>query len=412
MSAVQLAELISLKDPINADSGHIERVLRALRKHLGMDVAFVSRFRSADRVFMHVDAEGVSPIKQGDVLSLEVGYCQRVVDGALPELIADTSRVPLAMSLPETAALPIGSHMSVPIYLSDGNLYGTFCCFGFAPDQSLSDRDLQVMRAFAELVTAQLELDLKAVSEQSVKHRRISELLQEFQPSIVYQPIFDAKTLAIVGWEALSRFTSDTVRTPDLWFQDATQVGLGIELECRAVELALLGLSRLPDNLYVSINCSPQLIFSGRLTPLLHGYSARRIVLEITEHAVIYDYECLQAELVNLRRAGIRLAIDDAGAGFTSMRQIVKLAPDMIKLDISLTRGIDQEPTLRAMASALIAFARETNSTVIAEGVETTGELDTLRALGAQRIQGFLLGIPMELHDAQRLSDDDQPRHA
>lgn len=412
MSAAQLANLISLKDTVNADSGHIERVLRALRKHLGMDVAFVSRFRSADRIFMHVDAEGVSPIKQGDVLSLEVGYCQRVVDGVLPQLIADTSQVPLAMSLPETLALPIGSHMSVPIYLSDGKLYGTFCCFGFAPDETLSERDLQVMRAFADLVTEQLEIDLKDVNDRSQKHREISAVLKGFQPSIVYQPIFDARSLAIGGWEALSRFTSDNPRTPDLWFQDAAEAGLGIELECRAIELALLGLSRLPENIYVSVNCSPQLIFSGRLAPLLHGYSARRVVLEITEHAVICDYERVQAALVHLRRAGVRLAIDDAGAGFASMRHIVKLAPDMIKLDMSLTRGIDRDPALRAMASALIAFARETDSTVIAEGVETAGELEALRALGVHRIQGFLLGHPMELHDAQRLSDDDQPRQA
>lgn len=412
MSAAQLASLISLKEPVDADSGHIERVLRALRKHLGMDVAFVSRFRSADRMFMHVDAEGVSPIKQGDVLSLEVGYCQRVVDGALPGLIADTAQLPLAMSLPETLALPIGSHMSVPIYLSDGMLYGTFCCFGFAADHTLSDRDMQVMRAFAGLVTEQLEQDLKDVTSRRTKHRQISEVLQSFQPSIVYQPIFDARTLAIGGWEALSRFNSDDQRTPDLWFQDAVDAGLGLELECRAIELALLGLSRLPEDIYISVNCSPQLIYSGRLAPLLHGYSARRIVLEITEHAVVGDYERLQSALVNLRRAGVRVAIDDAGAGFASMRHIVKLAPDMIKLDMSLTRGIDQDPALRGMASALIAFARETDSTVIAEGVETTGELDALRALGVHRIQGYLLGMPMPLHDAQRLSDADQPRHA
>lgn len=412
MPAVQLAELISLKNTVGADSRHIERVLRALRKHLGMDVAFVSRFRNTERVFEHVDAEGTAPMAQGDTWALEVGYCNRVVGGILPELITDTAQLPAAMNPPHTLALGIGSHMSVPIYLSDGNLYGTFCCFGFAPDQSLTDRDLMIMRAFAELVTEQLEQDFKAESERTLKHRKISELLNGVQPSIVYQPIFDARTLAILGWEALSRFTSDIPRTPDLWFQDAVEAGLGIELESRAVELALLGLSRLPEAIYVSVNCSPQLIFSGRLTSLLSGYPARRIVLEITEHAVIGDYQRLQTALVTLRRAGVRLAIDDAGAGFASMRHIVKLAPDMIKLDMSLTRGIDQDPTLRAMASALIAFARETDSTVIAEGVETTGELDVLRALGVHRIQGFLLGSPMELQEAQRLSDDDQPRQA
>jgi EAL domain-containing protein (putative c-di-GMP-specific phosphodiesterase class I) len=135
-------------------------------------------------------------------------------------------------------------------------------------------------------------------------------------------------------------------------------------------------------------------------------------VLEITEHAVVSDYQELQSALVNLRRAGVRIAIDDAGAGFASMRHIVKLAPDMIKLDMSLTRGIDQDPALRAMASALIAFAQETRSTVIAEGVETAEELEALRHLGVHRVQGFLLGMPMELIEAQRMSAADQPRQA
>jgi len=411
MSAAQLANLLTLKQPINADAGHVERVLRTLRKHLNMDVAFVSQFRDTDRLFTHVDDDGGGPIKRGDALSLDVGYCQRVVNGEMPQLIPNTADVPMAMAMPETTALPIGSHMSVPIYLSDGKLYGTFCCFGFAPDPSLGERDMQVMRAFAELVTDELEQDLKQVRARMTKHRQIFEVLQGFQPHIVYQPIFDAKTLAIGGWECLSRFThEDNPRTPDLWFQDAAEAGLGIDLEGRAIELALHGLAHFPDDIYLTLNCSPQLIFSGRLATLLHGHPAHRLVLEITEHAVINDYEHLHDALENLRRAGVRVAIDDAGAGFASMRHIVKLSPDMIKLDMSLTRGIDQDPTLRAMASALIAFARETGSTVIAEGVETAGELDALRGLGVNKVQGFLLGQPMELSEAECLSEADRPR--
>ncbi|MDE1165325.1 MAG: EAL domain-containing protein, partial [Pseudomonas sp.] len=224
------------------------------------------------------------------------------------------------------------------------------------------------------------------------------------QPAIVYQPIFDARTLAVSGWECLSRFTSEPMRSPDKWFEDAAEAGLGVDLECRAIEQALIGLATLPAHTYMTLNCSPQLIFSGRLDALLQGHPVNRLVLEITEHAVVSDYVRLQHSLEGLRRSGVQLAIDDAGAGYASMRHILLLNPDMIKLDMSLTRGIDRDSKLRAMASAIIAFAAQTGSTVVAEGVETESELEALRSLGASKVQGYLLGRPMTLADAQQLT--------
>src|SRR6476619_6787892 len=100
------------------------RMLRAIRCHLCMDVGFVSEFRGASRTFIHVDADGPAKISTGDSMPLEQGYCQRVVDGRLPELIADTSVLPEALALPDTSGVPIGSHLSVPIRLSDGRVYG------------------------------------------------------------------------------------------------------------------------------------------------------------------------------------------------------------------------------------------------------------------------------------------------
>ena len=403
MSAGQLASIVALKSSAPAGSGCIDKVLRALRTHLGMDVAFVSQFRSSDRVFVHVDAEGDSSIKAGDSLSLEAGYCQKVVEGQLPELIADTSAVPQALAIPETLALPIGAHMSVPIYLSDGRLYGTFCCFGYSADSSLGERDLLVMKVFAELIADRIEGDLTMVRDRVAKHRRISAVLDSHQPSIVYQPIFDFQGMTICGWECLSRFNAEPVRSPDQWFKEAAEGGLGVELECHAIAAALKGMEALPSGTYLTLNCSPQLMLSGRLTDLLSPWPASRLVLEITEHAVVNDYSHLIEALKPLRQHGVRLAIDDAGAGYASMRHILQLRPDMIKLDISLTQGIDHDPQKRAMASALIVFARETGSTIVAEGVETQSELEALRLLGANKVQGYLLGRPVTLQDAVAL---------
>lgn len=400
MTAVQLAELIALKPQGVADSSYIDRVLKALRTHLGMDVAFVAQFRAEDRVFTHVDAEGQAPIKPGDALPPEAGYCQRIIDGLLPELIADTSLCPLAMELPETSALPIGSHLSVPIHLDDGRLYGTLCCFGYTADSTLSERDVQVMRVFADLIADQLDSELKRVRDRMQKHRRISEVLTTDQPSIVYQPILAVQTQELCGWECLARFSTLPVRGPDQWFIEAAEAGLGVELELRAIGHALKAIASIPSHAYLALNCSPQLVYSGRLGPLLQSFPARQLVLEITEHAAVADYVRLEQALAPLRQRGIRLSIDDTGAGYASMRHILELSPDIIKLDMSITQGVDSDFKRRALASSLIAFARETGSSVVAEGVETEQELETLRALGVHKVQGYLLGRPQPLDGA------------
>ncbi|MBD8472814.1 EAL domain-containing protein [Pseudomonas sp. CFBP 8770] len=397
MTANNLMDLVALK-PLSAnEAGCVDRVLRAMRTHLGMDVAFVSHFRQTDRVFTHVDAAALIPLSPGDVLEMSAGYCRGVVSGELPGLIRDTGRLPAAMAIPQTPGLPIGAHMSVPIHLSDGRLYGTFCCFSHAPDPGLTERDLKMMKVFAELIAERLESDLQMVRDHDDKALRVLEAIESDQPRVVYQPIYDLHTMHVAGWECLSRFNGQPARTPDVWFKEAAEVGLGKELECLAIAVALAGLAQLAPGTYLSINCSPELVLSGRLLGLFENYPAERLVLEITEHAVVQDYASLQVALQPLRLRGVRVAIDDAGAGYASMRHILQVRPDIIKLDMSLTRGIDQDFQRRAMASALIAFARETGSVIIAEGVETEAELAQLKRLGAANAQGFLLGRPEPL---------------
>jgi len=169
------------------------------------------------------------------------------------------------------------------------------------------------------------------------------------------------------------------------------------------MRFALQGLQSLPDDSYLTMNCSPQTILGGRLPALLAGNPPGRLVLEITEHAEVEDYDALHAQLQPLRAQGVRLAIDDAGAGYSSLRHILRLRPDMIKLDMSLVRDIDRDAERRALASAIIAFARETHKEVIAEGVETLAELEALKALQVDKVQGNLLSRPLPRDDALRL---------
>ncbi len=209
----------------------------------------------------------------------------------------------------------------------------------------------------------------------------------------VYQPIVDLGRCRVSGVEALARFPSEP--PPQQWFKDAERVGLRHELETAAVAAALTGLPTLPSDAYLSINVSPETLLRKRdLGRLLAAAPLERIVIEMTEHAAVDDYDQLNHALEPLRQAGARLAVDDAGAGFASLRHILRLTPEIIKLDISLTRGIDGDRPRRALSYALVAFARETRTTIVAEGIETGAELRALRDIGVTHGQGFLLARP------------------
>ena len=378
-------------------AGGVLPVLKTVRKYLGMDVAFVSHFRESDRILEHIDAEGASFLYTGQSIPLEEGYCLAVARGDLPELIPDTSCVPAAMAIPETRAVPIGSHLSVPIRLQGGSVYGTLCCFSHRPDLTLGERDLKMLRAFAEVLGA--HFDELSVSSQLTAARvaAVQRAIAGTSSRTVYQPIYCLKDGVLVGMECLSRFDSADRSSPSQWFDLAEEVGLRPELELSAVCRALPTLHHFPPSIYFGLNCSPQTILSGAIPDALNGTDLRRLVIEITEHAIVADYGPLTEALQPLREKGLRLAIDDAGAGYASMRHIVSLLPDFIKLDMSLTREIDRDPTRRALAKAMTAFAHEIGSQIIAEGIETPSEFEVMRALGVDTGQGYLFSKPLPL---------------
>jgi len=381
------------------DAG-IVHVLRIIRKQLGMDIAFVARFRTEDRVLEHVDADGPAPVHTGQVIPLHEGYCLKVVQGELPQLIPDTSLLPAAMAIPATQAIPIGAHLSVPVTLANGDVYGTLCCFSHEPNPSLGDRDMSMLRAFAEVVAQRFDEDQAARREKQTASEVIWAAIASGAPRIVYQPIYELDGHTLVGVECLSRFDIDPQRGPDKWFDGAREAGVELELELHAVRNALAAIDGFPRAVYLGINSSPALILSGRLAPMLAELDSSRIVLEITEHSTVSDYDALLSALRPMRERGVRIAVDDAGAGYSSMRHILNLKCDIIKLDMSLTRDIDIDPGRRALARGLVSFACDIGSDITAEGIETRGELDAVRKLGVRKVQGFFLGRPGTLEDA------------
>jgi EAL domain-containing protein (putative c-di-GMP-specific phosphodiesterase class I) len=211
---------------------------------------------------------------------------------------------------------------------------------------------------------------------------------------MVFQPIVELDGGSVVGLEALARFTGPPHRPPDEWFADAEAVGRGTELELLAVERALAQLASVPNDVFVSINVSPVVARTLAFDACLARFPGRRIVLELTEHTKIRDYQGLRIYIDRFRERGVRIAVDDAGAGYASLQHILSLQPDVIKLDIGLTRNVDTDPARRALGSCLVRFAGEIGAEVVAEGIETAAELDTLRALGIRWGQGFYLGRP------------------
>ncbi|MGY8818779.1 MAG: sensor domain-containing phosphodiesterase [Pseudomonadales bacterium] len=369
--------------------------LHAVRTHLGMDVAFISEFRGGTRVFRYLEGNFVPLQLAIDACDpLEDSYCQRVLDGRLPELIQDAALLPEALAMPVTKALPVGAHLSVPLRFSDGRLYGTFCCFSTTPDGSLNERDLNTLKLFAEFAARLLERHARSELLYAESHSRIRSVLEQRSYAVVYQPIVHLLENRIVGYEALARFSATPARSPDLWFAEADSVGLQAELEIALIEEALRGLVYLPEQVYMSLNVSPSTVLTGKLAAALAHQPLDRLLLEITEHVSIDDYGIIAETLEPLRKQGLRLAVDDAGAGFASFRHILKLKPDVIKLDGSLIRNIDCSTECRALAAALVRFAEETGSKVVAECIETEAELAVLRELQVNKAQGYLLGRP------------------
>lgn len=230
----------------------------------------------------------------------------------------------------------------------------------------------------------------------SRSQNQIREIIDGKLLLTAFQPIHSLGTGHLIGVEALSRFVSDDGAGAEYWFQEAAAVGLSAELEFAALTTALEAARELPPLIYVALNISPATCLDPGLPGLLERSSLPldRMVLEQTERLEVPEYGPLIAALAPLRERGLRIAVDDAGSGFASMRHVLHVRPDIIKLDRSLTAGIDDDQGQRALGAALAEFARRIGATLVAEGIETQAELAAVTGLGMAAGQGYLLGRP------------------
>lgn len=389
------------KDEIEAPVG---RLLRSLRTWLGLDVAFVSQLDDRTRVFRYVDSDVVDcGIAAGRADPAEESYCRYVVAGDLPEFLPDPREHPLSAGLGATHTVPVGTHLSVPIRFSDGTVYGTLCSFARDVRPGLSEHDLVVLRLMADVVAGYLEERESERLERARRRRLLRELTPGRDLQVLFQPIVDLSDGAVVGAEALARFPS-MGQDPARVFASAWQLGVGVELELAAMREALTHLPLLPGGVYLSVNVSPATVTAREFHRAVADVASDRLILEITEHAAVADYDALLAAVAPLTRAGVRLAIDDAGTGFSGLHHILRLSPDIIKLDAALVRDVNLSPAKQAMISALMTFTARMRVPLVAEAIETAEELAALRILGVGYGQGYHLGRPERLGARQPTS--------
>lgn len=249
-----------------------------------------------------------------------------------------------------------------------------------------------------EALVGQLSVRRRTEDRRRARENRVRRAIEDADAlGMVFQPICDLATREPLGAEALARFHIAPARGPERWFAEASEVGLRRELELAALRAALSSLSQLPKGVYLSVNISPVTLRSAPVRKALGAVDAARVVVEVTEHTPVEDYDALNDALARVRALGVRLAIDDAGAGFASLRHILRLAPDFVKLDRTLIDGIERDRSHQALAAGLISFATKIDATIVAEGIERPAQLRALRDLGVTCGQGFLLARPAPL---------------
>ena len=323
---------------------------------------------------------------------LMVGWAERVGNGPWVGPYPDALGSPLLRApgeLPTAMAI-------IPLRTSTAMLGAIVICTEAVDGITFLAGRLPVLESFGAVASALLGPGIISRQQRGEIRRDLETVLanEAFVP--VFQPVVDLATGATVGHEALTRFHDGT--RPDRRFADADAVGLGLELEQACLTAAMAAAPRLPGNGWLSLNVSPALLLErARLRRCLDG-QVRFAVLEVTEHVAIENYSAIR-DAVSSIGADVRIAVDDAGAGFASFRHILELRPDYVKLDIGLVRDIDTDDVRQALVAGIVYFAKKSGCRLIAEGIETEGERDQLRSLGVDLGQGFLLGRPAAAGD-------------
>jgi len=424
------------------DGGDVERVIQALAESLEpaslvsrvaeqacafapkADGAAITLLRATDNAYVTVSAHGVLATAVGFVVPKRGSLQGRAARERRPQLIADamvdsrlTARVRAMNKQWGTRSWAV-----IPLAYNDHTI-GSLLLAAAEPG-AFTEEDLDSLLAISEFVSAligaqyqistlltQVMTDSEERGQRALTARFIASVMlpetaevgqlqdeleallaQSGALSVVFQPMVHLASGDTFAYEGLTRFPPDSVLTPQKWFTTARRLGRGVAFEHAALREVLTAAERIPDRYPVAVNLSPSAVLDPSIQELLVSVD-RPLIVEVTEHEPFPD--SLSADLEKLRGAGVSVAVDDAGAGYASFAQLLRLRPDIIKIDGELIDGIDEDPVKRAFATALTALGAELGAKIVAEAVETPGQLDTLTRLGIEYGQGFLLGRPV-----------------
>lgn len=293
-----------------------------------------------------------------------------------------------------------GARSLIVLPLVDGTtLVGALLAGSRMPPDPLSAREDEHLRAVGGLAAGIVR---RAVEDEEAARQRERERVARVlaTPALLvphFQPILSIAERRVVGYEALARFRSEPSQPPNAWFAQADGVGLGAELQALAIERArtVARRARLPGGVFLSVNVSPRHLASAPVQRALAGASLRRLVIEVTEEEAVADYVALRNAMAPYLARGARTAVDDAGAGYASMRHVTELRPDFVKLDAELIRGLRDDTARQALMQALVGFTAAIGATAIAEGVEAQDDLALLARIHQPLLaQGYAIAQP------------------
>jgi diguanylate cyclase (GGDEF)-like protein len=371
------------------------RAAAAKRKTVALVVLDLDEFKAINEHHGHHYGDGVlqgvgrqlsRSVRGGDTAARTGGEEFALIlpgtDAAVAQDITERIRVAIAQLSPSGSELTCSA--GVAVYPTDADNAGSLL--------QLAEGALYWAKRSGKSRTRRFDPDHVRLSGDAPQRSEIERILRERAIEPVFQPVAALTTGRLIGYEALARFPDSPERPPSTWFAQANACGLGPQLEAVAIQAALEVRGR-PPGTHLAVNVSPSALSTDVVRSALSG-DLSGIVVELTEHEVYVGDSLLADTLADLRERGARIAIDDAGAGYAGLKQVMWVRPDIVKLDLELTRAIHSDPVRMALVESLVRFARRVGATVCAEGIETHDDIEVLANLDVPWGQGYALGRP------------------